>query len=267
MRLPALAIPILLLSLSPGQAAAAVQDSAPASWNGDSPSVETAEALHFKMRPIDALEELDQVLDISPTDYEALWRAARESVTLGMLSANPEDARTYYDRAEEYARRAVDAREDGLEGRHFLAVSLGRQALSEGIRTRIGLAQEVRHQAEQVVEADESYAGAHHLLGRWHAEVKRLGRVERFVAQKLLGGDGFQDASWEEAESHMRRAVELEPSTIMHHLELGRILVDLDRYEEAKEAFRTVLELPVREPFDPQQQQEAQELLKELGGN
>jgi len=248
--------------------AAALEAQAPRGLAPEPPSagILRADQLHGRLQPEAALDSLDSLLQRQPENYHALWRAAREAVSLGMLDLDPTDAKIYYDRAEAYARRAIDVNPGGVDGQHYLAVAMGRQALSEGIRARVQMAEGVRAQAELVLSMDSLYASAHHVLGMWHAEVKRLDRLSRFVARRILGGDGFGDASWEDAEAFMRRAVELEPEVIMHHLELARILLDRDREDEAREELRIVLDLTINEPIDPLHQQRAQELLRDLAG-
>ncbi len=221
---------------------------------------------HLRLNPEAELNLADSLLSEDATNYEYLWRAARAAVSLGMLATVPRDARTYFDRAEAYARDAADVDPNGIMGNHFVAVSLGQQALSEGIQTRISLAEEVRDRAETVLALDSTFAGAYHVLGKWHAEVKRLGFVSGFVARTVLGGDRFDEASWEEAERLMRRAAELDPRGAMHHLELARILMDTDRPDEARRELSLVLDLEVREPIDPLHHQRAHELLRSLGG-
>ena len=94
--------------------------------------------------------------------------------------------------------------------------------------------------------------------------MKRLGFFSGFIAHRILRGDQFGGASWEEAERLMRCAVALDPGSLMHHLELARILMDTGRGDEAREELSLVLDLPVREPIDPLHQQQAQDLLRNL---
>lgn len=222
--------------------------------------------LHMRLAPEAALTLADSLLLEDATNYEYLWRAAREAVSLGMLARVPKETSRYLGRAEAYARDAADLDPDGAMGHHFIAVAVGQRALSQGVRTRVALAEEVRDEAEIVLALDSTFAGAYHVLGKWHAEVERLGAVSGFVARRIFGGDRFGEASWEEAERLMRRAIELDPNGSMHHLELARILIDTDRPEEARLELGRVLDLPVREPIDPLHHQRAQELLRQLGG-
>ncbi|MBW3534331.1 MAG: hypothetical protein KY453_03785 [Gemmatimonadetes bacterium] len=234
---------------------------------GDPPAAKAVlkgDDLHARHRPREALDTFQELLDEDPTHYGALWRASREAVSLGILTRDEEARQTWYRNAEGFAARAVDARPEGIEGHHWLSVALSRRAGDEGPRTRIQLAQRVREEALFVLERDSLHAGAHEVLGQWHAEVMRLNGITRFLARKLLGAGTFEEASWAEGERHLRRAVELSPEVLMHRLVLARLLVDRGEVEEARRHLREVLERPALDPVDPVLKQEAQELLRNL---
>jgi tetratricopeptide (TPR) repeat protein len=248
-----LLIPGLLLALAPGSA------------DGQAARrIATGDAAHAAMRPHDALETFEGILDANPGLYEALWRASRESVNLGMLNVDPTARKTRYAQAEGYARRARAANPAGVEGAEWLAIALGRTALDQGVRSRVRFAEEIRTTALEALALDSTNAGAHHVLGEWHAEIRRLSGVERWMARKLLGGDSFDQASWSEAEAHLQRAVDLDPAGLIHHLGLAQIYLDTDRPGLARVQLRQVLALPSVEPVDPLHKQTAQVLLRGL---
>lgn len=224
--------------------------------------VARGDALHEQFRPLEALALFEEVLAADPAHYPALWRSARESVTLGMLASGADDARRWYLKAEGYARRAVESGGGRVEGHQWLAIALGRRALSEGPQTRVRMAEEVRAAALQVLQVDPSNAGGHHVLGQWNAEIMRLSGVSRFLARRVLGGSSFDRASWEAAVEHLSRAVELAPEGLIHHLELGRVYLDLGERERARAAFREVMDRPAVEPVDPLLKQQALALLR-----
>ncbi|MEX0980167.1 MAG: tetratricopeptide repeat protein [Gemmatimonadota bacterium] len=259
---PAAAIAALLIGAAPVHAA-------PQSVRGisDLPEVDRlaeGDALHRGLRPLEALDVFAEILEVDPHHFGALWRSARSSVSLGMLAPSESARQQRYREAEGYARRALDVDADRAEGHLWLSIALGRRALNEGIRTRIGLAREARGEARFVLEADPQNAGAHHVLGQWHAEVMRAAGISRFVARRLLGGRELDEASWEAAEEHLLEAVRLAPETLIHHLELGRLYLDTKRPDEARSELREVLERPALEPTDPLHKQKAQDLLRAL---
>lgn len=219
---------------------------------------------HADLRPADALESFRGVLASDSTRFDALWRAARECVNLGMLSEDDDEAREWYTAAVDFAERAVGVRPASARGHEWLAIALGRRALQVGPMDRVDLSERVRESAARAIELDPAAAGAHNVLGQWHAEIQRLGGLARFAAERLLGAETFRDASWSDAERHLRRAVELEPDAPIHRVALARVLVDVDRPDEAREQLRHAVDLPVTEPTDPVVLDEARTLLTEL---
>lgn len=196
--------------------------------------------------------------------YESLWKASRAAVDVGQEAGDA--AEDWYDVAEAYARRAVEANPGAPEGHFHLSQSLGLVALDAGVRERIRLSEEIRREARAAIEADSSFAGGWHVLGRWHRGVMELSGAGRFFARTFLGGEVLGEASWEDARRFLERAARLEPDRIVHHLELGKVHLERDRPDAARERLRTVLELPPRDYHDCVYRQEARELLDELAG-
>lgn len=223
--------------------------------------VDRGDRLHERMRPLEALEAYREVLAREPESHQALWRAAREAVSLGMIAADESAGVRWYEEAERYARRAVEIAPEAAEGHLWLAVAAGRRALHEGTRTRARLGYLAREKALEVLSMDSLAPAAHHVLGQWHAEVMRLSPLARFMAARLPGNAALGEASWEMAEHHLARAAELAPHALIHHLELGRVYLDRGRPEEAEAHLREVRDRPALDPADPVHKQAAQELM------
>lgn len=219
---------------------------------------------HAALRPREALDNYLRILSSEPNRYDALWRAAREAVNLGMLATEGAERKSRNVEAEDFARRARSSDPSGVEGAEWLAIALGRQALHGGPRARVRLAVEVREAALAALALDSANAGAHHVLGVWHAEVRRLSGVERWLARRLPGGAIFEEASWEAAESHLLTSVALDPGGLIHRVDLARLYVDTGRGKEARAQLKEALRRPAIEPVDPLHKQEAQELLRTL---
>jgi regulator of sirC expression with transglutaminase-like and TPR domain len=104
-------------------------------------------------------------------------------------------------------------------------------------------------------------------MGRWNAEIMRLSGMSRFFAKTFLGGKVFDAASWDSAVFYMNKAVKLDPTRIVHHLDLGEIYMDRNHDGDkalAKEQLTLVVEGKPTEYNDPHYKQQAQELLAKL---
>ena len=212
--------------------------------------VRRSDDAHASFDPAGALDILEDALQAAPDDYDALWRATREAVSLGMLASSDDVAREWYQAAVGYARKARKANPRGPEGGEWLAIALGRQALHEGPRSRVRMAVEIRDVALETLALDSTNAGAHHVLGEWHAQIRRLSGMERWMAKHLLGGSVFDEANWEEAERQLRLAIHYDPGGLIHYLDLARMYRDTGRGPEAVEVAGEILAKPSVEPVD-----------------
>jgi tetratricopeptide (TPR) repeat protein len=214
-----------------------------------------------------ALRQFEAALKQDSSNYEANWRAA---LTLGLLGdpvpMRVKSARrdSLYARADRYAQRAVAANPAGADGHFALAASLGRAALMVGPEEKVRRAGLIRNEALRALAIDPRQDGAYHIMGRWNAEVMRLPGIGRFVAKHFLGGRVFDQASWPRAIEYMKRAVELAPGRIYHHLALADIYLDTGQPREAEAQLRLVDSLPVREAMDTNYRQQAASLRRRL---
>jgi tetratricopeptide (TPR) repeat protein len=214
-----------------------------------------------------ALRHFEAALKQDSLNYEANWRAA---LTLGLMgdpfsmSKKSAERDSLYARAERHARRAVAVNPGGAEGHFALAASLGRAALMVGPEERVRRAILIRNEALRTLAINPRHDGAHHILGRWNAEIMRLPALTRFFAKHFLGARVFDEASWGEAMSYMEKAVALAPGRIFHHLALADIYVDTNRLRDAEVQLGVVDSLPVREALDSNYRQQAATLRRRL---
>jgi hypothetical protein len=222
-------------------------------------------------RPAAALEHYQAALALDSLAYEALYKAARATADVakqieGDADAARERRDSLYALGRRYAEAAVSVNDTGAHGHYVLAMVVGRLSRTKGSKERVRFAKLIFDEASRAVALDSTHDGAHHVLGAWHAEVKRLSGMQRFFAKTLFGG-GFMDrASWDWAVWHLENAVAYNPEHIYHRLELAEVLVDLKRYTEAREQLTTIPSLPLRDVLDERYQREAVELLAEIRG-
>ena len=208
-----------------------------------------------------------EVLETEPDNAEALWKAARgyADVGAGFQESDEERAQELYAEGVAAARRAVALDPESADAHFALAVVIGRAALFEGGRTKIRLSVEIKDEAERVLELDPRHDGAYHVLGRWHYEVGTLSWMLRTFAKAIYGGVP-SGASVETGAQMFERAIELNPTMPVHHLEYARSLVELERYSEARQHLQTSIELPQVHWEDPFHKAEAAKMLDDIRG-
>ncbi|NLI16414.1 MAG: hypothetical protein GX409_09035 [candidate division Zixibacteria bacterium] len=198
----------------------------------------------------------EKALGTDSLSPEANWKLAR-SLNL-QAELEPKDKQlALYEKAALVSLRCI--RQDSMiaEGHFQLARAQGRVALFKGVFKSASLAKQVKKEADKTLALDPKHDGAYHLLGRWNREVARKPKLVRSPmglgeADKKIGLECF------------RKAIEINPEYINHHLEYGISLLDMDKKEEALVEFETCLKLPASRPLDLKYQNEAKEYLARL---
>jgi tetratricopeptide (TPR) repeat protein len=141
---------------------------------------------------------------------------------------------------------------------------LGRLSLTKSSKERVRYAKIIFDEATRAVTINPNHDNAHHVLGAWHAEVKRLSGIQRFFAKALFGGGFMSVANWNDAVQHLERAIEINPGHIYHRLELAEVYTDLGRYSKAREHLLVIPTLPNADVLDAQYKQDAAALLEDI---
>ena len=174
--------------------------------------------------------------------YDALWKASRSLADLAEYEPDKGKRADMYVRAERLARLAVAANPNDAEAHFHLARAVGRVALSKGPKDRVKYGKIVRDEALETLRLDPDHPGGLHVMGMWHAEVRRLPGIARFFAKSFLGGQILGSAKWDEAVRLLSRAVDVDPHRLAHHLDLARIYRDIDQPAQARTHYQHVID-------------------------
>lgn len=228
-------------------------------------AVSEADMLYMAGEPRAAFERLQAHLARDPTDYEALWRAARSAVLLGIQEEESRAQNAWLDPAMELAERAVERRPSGLDGVYWRGVAAGRRAMNAAPGYAVELAEVVYGDAHSILEADSLHGGAHNMLGKLNYEIMTVSRIERFIARTFMGNEALDDTSWENAERHLSRAADLWPELVLFHFDLGQLHRERGRRDAAIREFAHTLALPAVHPNDEGLQDRARGFLERWG--
>jgi FimV-like protein len=141
---------------------------------------------------------------------------------------------------------------------------LGRLSRTKGGKERVRFGKEIYDEAALALKLDPQHDGAEHVLGAWHAEVKRLSGITKFFAKTFLGGGYMGIASWDSAVVHLEAAVRIKPVHIFHRLELAEVYIDIEDYPKARDQLDEVTVLPISDVGDPRHKETAARLLEEI---
>jgi tetratricopeptide (TPR) repeat protein len=221
------------------------------------------------MHPDIQLRHYQAALAIDSLSYEANWKAARAIADVAkQIQGNDDSLKlrrdSLYAVGRVYAERAIRADSTKADGHYALAMVLGRLSRTKGSKERVKYAKIIYDEATRAVQINPNHNFAHHVLGAWNAEVERLSSFQRFFAKALFGGGFMSKANWDDAVSHLERAVAIRPDWIYHRLELAQIYTDVGAYSKAREQLMAIPSLPTQDVLDPQYRKEAADLLERI---
>jgi len=223
------------------------------------------------LHPDVQLRHYQAALAADSTSYDANWKAAQAIANVAkQIQGNADSLKnrrdSLYAVGRVYAERAIRADSMGADGHYVLAMVLGRLSRTKSSKERVRYAKIIYDEATRAVELNPNHDNAHHVLGAWNAEVKRLSGLQRFFAKTLFGGGFMGKANWDDAVRHLERAVEIDPQHIYHRLELAEVYVDLGRYSKAREQLLVIPTLPDTDVQDAANKKEAAALLEDIKG-
>ena len=189
-----------------------------------------------------------------------LQKIAQQLSDAAFLENDPVETERMAREALGYARRAAQLDPESAVNRLSLAVLYGRLAGYGDTRTKVDYAQRIKNEAEAALEIDADYAWAYHVLGRWHLEMSEIGGVKRLLASLFFGG--LSRPSVDAAVELLEQAVELEPDSIAHRVELGFAYYADGQGDRAREQWALGLRLDSRFLYDSAAKERARQALE-----
>lgn len=215
-----------------------------------------------EFRHEEALQLFEQALEIEPDNADILWKISRVYVEIGEhLPVETDEQQNEqlktYEKAFEYADRAVKADSTNSMAYTRRAIANGRIALFKGVWDSIDLVKSVKKDLENALRLDGQNDVAYYVLGRTHAKVAEKPGIFRWPL-------GLSWASYEDAIMYYQKAIDLKPDVIMYRLDFARAYVEEDEYEKAREQLAMIETLQNSDQDDDDFRSEAKELLKEI---
>lgn len=144
------------------------------------------------------------------------YTLAAKATTLGASLAGSGQAEML-EKAQGYAKKAIELNANSADAYFELARADGRLAQYRGVLQSLNLAGEVKTSLDKAVKLDPKMAGAYVALGLWNAELAAKG----FIATAATGASAAQVAP------NFEKAIALEPNVVTHRLEYANALLKL----------------------------------------
>lgn len=224
-----------------------------------------AEGNDFSEKQFDNQKALDKYMQadaLSQNNDEILWRISRAYVDIGehLPAATDEEKEKQletYQKALDYANKAVTANPKNSMAYCRRAIATGRVALFKGVFSVGGLVNATRDDCQKAIELDPSNAAAYYVLGRSNAKLVEKPKIIRWPLG--LGWGNIDDAI-----KNYDKAISLRPDFIMYRLDAARAYVENDEYSKAKEQLNIIPTLSKEDEDDDQFRKEAKELLDQI---
>jgi tetratricopeptide (TPR) repeat protein len=210
-----------------------------------------------------ALDFYSEAVKLEPVSYEGLWKLSRAYVDIGDTYTDKKKRYEYFTKGYELSKKAVKINPQGSKGYLYRGIAIGRIALDTTAKERIRLSKEVKSNFDKALELNPRDDYAWHGLARWHRKIATLSWMEKTFANMFLGGIP-KEASVENAVTCLKKAIEINPGHINHHLELGISYEKLKKKELAVAEYKKALELPKKDSDDSRYKKDAKERLSKL---
>ena len=204
---------------------------------------------------------LDEKTKEEPKNIDYLERKSRVLLVLGDQAQKKEDKLKLYEEAKETAEKILSQDEKAMMGYVRRAAANGKVALFKGILDSKDLVTQTKEDTEKAIQLNNStpygLALAHYILGRAHHKLSETPKPIRMPLRLTWGNIG-------DAEKNLSKAVELFDSSITFRVDYARVLIEIDKKEEAKTQLNAALKLPIADPGDPDKIKEAKEMLSRI---
>jgi len=175
-----------------------------------------------------ALERYLQAEKLSPTNADIQIKLAAVYCDL-MHGKSKADQKTPAEQALACAQRAAADDPQSAKAHVCVAVCYAKNFPWCDNQTKINYSRQIKAEAEKAVALDPKYDLPYHMLGRWNCEVANMNFFLTGLVKLIYGG--LPSASNEMAIQNFKKAIELAPTRIIHHLQLAH-MYDITRQKK-----------------------------------
>ena len=211
-----------------------------------------------------AVEAFRGAVALAPDDPDllvCLSKSLSDQVFQEDVFHNHALARALSKEAAEISERAIALRPTHAEAHLSLGAALGRLSMWSDNREKVELSRAIKERCEEAIRLDPKSDLAMHVLGRYEHQMAMLGRIVRLLVRAVYGGS-LSPGTLENAESLFRRAIALAPNRLIHRVELGKLLLDVNRPDEALKELQLAVTLPREDINSEHERRDAVHLLR-----
>jgi tetratricopeptide (TPR) repeat protein len=232
-------------------------------------SAESADALiqqgnvyYDKLQPAEALKYYLPAEKLDPHNVDLLVRIARQYRHLMSDAADKVEKLHLGTTAVNYAERAVGLDPNSPDAQLSVAISYGKLLPLLSAKEQIADSRIMKTAVDKVLALDANNDLGWQILGRWYLGLAEVSPMKRALAQVVYGK--LPPANFQDAERCFEKAIQINPTRLMHFIELGRTYADMGRSTDARRCLTKGLAMPNTEKDDPETKEKGRELLAKL---
>lgn len=253
-RIPALQTLVVILSLL-----SLVQKS----WGASVAELVSQGDTHdVQFQPAEALSFYLPAEKMEPDNVPLLLRIARQYRHLMQDSEDLSEKLKLGGKAKDFAERAVKLAPENSEAHLSVAITHAKMVPILGTKERLEGSRHIKSSVDKALALDPREDKAWHILGCWHQRLAEIGSIKRALAAVVYGG--VPEASNEESVKCLKKAIELNPESLIHYIELGRTYAQMGQTAEARKFIEKGLAMPDVGKDDPEMKRMGRETLKNL---
>ncbi len=220
------------------------------------------DAYDQKLQPSEALKCYLPADKADADNVRILTRIARQYRHL-MQDAKSKDEKLRLGKLSlVYAQRAAALAPNDCEAQLSPAISYGKMLPIMSAKEQVDASPRIKAAVDRALAIDPRNDSAWHILGRWNRVLADIGGVKRALAGALYGK--LPVGSLPEAERCLNKAIAIDPTRLMHYIELGRIYAQEGRKDDARRMLNKGLSMPNVEKDDPEMKVLGREALAKL---
>ena len=224
--------------------------------------IQKGNVFYDKLQPAEALKYYLPAEKLAPNNVGLLVRIARQYRHLMSDARDLAEKTRLGTVAVKYSDRAVALAPNDPEAQLAVAISYGKLLPFQSNKEQFFNSRVIKTAADKVIALDPGNDLAWQILGRWKFNVAGIGGLKRVLAQTAFGK--LPTATYEEAVHCFEKAIELNPTRLMHYVELGRTYAVMGKTAEARKFISKGLAMPETEKDDPETKRQGREILQQL---
>jgi tetratricopeptide (TPR) repeat protein len=168
-----------------------------------------------------ALQIYLQAEKLSPTNAEVQMKMAEAYMDLMHGAKSKAEEKTLAAQALVCGQKAAADEPQNAKAHVCVAVGYAKNFPYLDNQTKINYSRLIKVEAEKAIALDPKFDLSYHMLGRWNCEVANMNLFLTGLVEIVYGG--LPKASNDKAIENFKKAIELAPARIIHHLQLARV--------------------------------------------